>query len=145
MNDCINLNSILIILGGYDMEISFRFKRGLKKYLPRCAALGEPLFCLDDHKLYIGDGPTLSVREVIINPKFNYVLLTTSLEKLFLIKRGPSHLFPYNAEIGEPIFCTSTGSLYVGLGSELPICEIGIVDYIEYELMLDYYKKLFYL
>jgi hypothetical protein len=51
------------------MKVTFKFKRGLSKYLPETAPLGEPLFCVDTFNLYIGMGSSAPLRLIgIIDP-----------------------------------------------------------------------------
>jgi hypothetical protein len=57
-------------------------------------------------------------------------------------KRGLKKSLPKEAGLGEPLFCTDSLELYMGMGDGKPIKIIGIIDPDDFEAIHKYYDKL---
>lgn len=50
--------------------------------------------------------------------------MSNNKQTRFSLRKGLSRDLPNHAPLGEPLFCTDTGSIYVGMGEDLPLKKV---------------------
>ena len=50
--------------------------------------------------------------------------MSNNKQTRFSIRKGLSRDLPTHAPLGEPLFCTDTGAIYVGMGEGLPVKKV---------------------
>ena len=50
--------------------------------------------------------------------------MSNNKQTRFSLRKGLSRDLPTHAPLGEPLFCTDTGAIYVGMGEELPVKKV---------------------
>ena len=51
--------------------------------------------------------------------------MSNNKQTRFSLRKGLSSDLPNHAPLGEPLFCTDTGELYVGMGEGLPVKKVA--------------------